>query len=113
REEVAPYVAAAHGVLCVDDGSAGAVDVPEAVGSLSGKLGVVEVADPLRLVLVVPAFEGLGRRAQGGLTGSDVTGTRERAGLHCVELRTQRRRGYRRDPHEGGTGEGGGLGVPP
>ncbi|GGV75816.1 hypothetical protein GCM10010499_32760 [Streptomyces thermoviolaceus subsp. apingens] len=106
-------MAAAHGVLGVGDGPTGAVDVTEAVGGLGGEFDFVEIADPLRLVLVVPAFESLGRRAQSSLAGNDVAGTRKGTGLHRVELCTQCRRGYRRDAHESGTGESNCLGVPP
>jgi hypothetical protein len=72
REKVAPYVAAAHGVLRVGDGLAGAADVTEAVSGFGGKFGFVEVADPLRLVIAVAALQCLRGRVQRCPAGSLV-----------------------------------------
>ncbi len=59
----------------VRGGSAGAVHIAEAVGGLGGEFGFVEVGDPLRLVVAVPALQRSLSGVQGGFTGAYVTGS--------------------------------------
>ena len=87
-------------------------EVSEAVRKFRCEFGVVEVLEPLRVVLWISPIEGpLGLR-QRPLTASPVAKPSEGARLHRGEVGGDRCRRYAPGPGAGGTGEIGCLSEP-